>query len=129
MIQVIIYGHIMLFICLLEVIPAQSAYHYRLTLLYPLLSLTVPTPPIHTLVRLSPSSPLTFPPLLSPPPSLPYPPSSLPPSLPLPPSPPNRSVRLPPLPSARCLRPLTGLRLMPSPSDLQPSGRPIDLPY
>src|SRR6218665_2313199 len=81
MIQVIIYGHIMLFICLLEVIPAQSAYHYRFTLLYPLLFSTVPTPPIHTLVRLSPSSPLTFPTLLSPPPSLPSPPS-LPPSLP-----------------------------------------------
>ena len=32
----------------LEVIPVQSAYHYRLTLLYPLLSSTVPTPPIHT---------------------------------------------------------------------------------
>jgi len=32
----------------LEVIPAQSAYHYRLRLLYPLLSSTVPTPPIHT---------------------------------------------------------------------------------
>jgi len=32
----------------LEVIPAQSAYHCRLTLLYPLLSSTVPTPPIHT---------------------------------------------------------------------------------
>src|SRR6218665_928240 len=28
--------------------PGQSAYHYRLTLLYPLLSSTVPTPPIHT---------------------------------------------------------------------------------
>jgi len=55
----------MIILLLLEVIPAQSAYHYRLTLLYPLLSSTVPTPPIHTLVRLYPSSLLTFPPLLS----------------------------------------------------------------
>src|SRR6218665_3388207 len=99
-------------------------------LLPPFLPSFLPFPPsrprIHTLVRLSFSSPLTFPPLLSPPPSLPCPPSSfLPSSLP-------SSLSLPlglivafvspraspcgmPLPSDRCLRPITGPRLMPSP--------------
>src|SRR6218665_915023 len=99
----------------LEVIPAQSTYHYRLRLLYPLLSSTVPTPPIHTtdvvvincwaysrakdssspMLSIFASASVSLPPL----PSLSIPCYPLLPTLSslLPPSPPsrlNRSVRL-----------------------------------